>query len=122
MSTLESFISALMQILKVLSAPAKEQVKYLQLIGGASVDELALEFEEVWLLAPSILESKEITECQYDALKKLNGKLDQLSEVGNDKTWTESALFKNGEWEEVRSLAKKCIESFPDGELFQTGP
>lgn len=114
MSTLESFISALMQILKVLSAPAEDQVKYLQLIGGASVDELALEFEEVWLLASSALESNEIREYQYDALKNLNEKLDQLSEVGNDEIWTESALFKNEEWEEVRSLAKECIESFPD--------
>ena len=114
MSTLETFNSSLMQILKVLAGSADTQIECLRNIGGASVDELGLEFEEVWLLADSILEANEISDYQYDAIKKLNDKLELLSEEGGEIAWTEDALSKNAEWEMVRELAKDCIKSFSD--------
>ena len=114
MSAVETFIATLMQILRVLAGAADKQVEYLKGLGGASVDELGLEFEEAWLLAGTILESKGITKYQYDAIKKLNDKLDQISGEEHEDLWSENALFENEEWEQVRSLAKECLETFSD--------
>jgi hypothetical protein len=112
MSAVDTFVATLMQILRVLAGTADKQVEYLKGLGGASVDELGLEFEEVWLLAETILESRGITQYQYDAIKKLNDKLDQISGEDHEDLWSEKALFENKEWEQVRSLAKECLESF----------
>lgn len=108
MSIQETFISSLMQILNILAASPDDQLEYLRSIGGASVDELGLEFEEVWLMADSILESNGINGCQYDRIKKLNETLDGLSE----NAWAEEALVENAEWELIRNMAKDCIKSF----------
>ena len=79
MNAVETFIDTLMELLQILSGTADEQVNYLRGLGGVSVDELGLEFEEIWLQADIIFRSKGITQHQYDAIKKLNVTLDQMS-------------------------------------------
>jgi hypothetical protein len=109
---MEFFTSATQKIMKTLSSEAGEQIQYLNSIGSDSVDELALELEEIALLAPSKLESGEITQAQYSLIQLLNNKLDELSDNGKIDYWTESALFESSEWEEIRTLAKECLREF----------
>lgn len=109
---MEIFIESLLKILKILASGSAEQLRYLKSIGGASIDELALEFEELVLLAPSKFEVGDITQTQFSSIKLLNQKLDEFS--GDDKAsyWTESALIEKSEWEEVRKLAGECLVKF----------
>ncbi len=109
---MQIFINALLDILKILSSEAEDQLLYLQTIGGGSIDELALEFEELMLVAPSKLSSGEITKKQFSSIEFLNIKLDGLSENDKIENWTESALAKSDEWEEIRKLASGCIRQF----------
>ena len=111
MNVAETFIDRLMKALSIISAPADRQVEYLKDLGGASVDELGLEFEDVWRQSGVILNSNGITQLQYNAIEALNKKFDQLSSDENENFWTEDALFKDNEWEKVRSLAKEIISS-----------
>ena len=102
------YCNVALNALKILSAEASDQLSYLDRIGGASIDELALEFEELMLLAPSKLESGEITRQQYLSLKSIDKELDGLGY----ECWSELAIRNSHEWKKIRALAEKSLELF----------
>ncbi|MGH9961032.1 MAG: hypothetical protein ACREBC_28585, partial [Pyrinomonadaceae bacterium] len=107
------FINALIDIIKLLAADAEEQLNYLAKIGVAGgIDELALEFEDVAILAQSKLNQGQINEIQYQKICDLNQKLIDMSGEENAVLWTEEALRESDDWKAVRRLARNCLEVF----------
>lgn len=109
---MQNYIENLCEQLRLLSRPAKEQLDYLESIGGAPIDELALEFEEVMILAPQKLQDGKITTAQVDSINFLYSKLNMLNNDISGEFWTESALVEQPEWGEIRSLARDCLTKF----------
>jgi len=106
---MEDFTKKLCDNLKILSSTPSEQLLYLTRIGGASVDELALEFEEVMLLAVQKFSEGNIEAALFDSISLLNEKLDSLSGDEHGDYWTEESLFSAEEWQQVRVIAGDCL-------------
>ena len=107
---MSEYINALQELLKILSSPAQEQLSYLNDLGDISLDELALEFDELFLLASTKLEAWELSQPQFKALNFLNSMLDKISNI--DECWTKSSLSERREWEEIRKLSNVCLKEF----------
>ena len=107
---MSKYIVTLLELLKVLASSAQVQLSYLDSLGSPSVDELALEFEDLFLIASSKLEAGELTSLQFENLEVLDSMFDKIS--GVDKHWTTSSLCESAEWEEIRKLANLCLKQF----------
>ncbi len=90
---------------------ADDQMAYLAQIGGAHIDELALEHYDVALMAGGKLRQGEISKIQHDKILELDALLDRMSGAENAALWTEDALRHAEEWNEVRRLAHACLVS-----------
>lgn len=104
---MSKYIKSFVEILKVLSLSAQKQLIYLIELGNPSVDELALEFDDLFLLAPSKLDSGELTHEQFKLLNVINLKFEEMGDL--EKNWSESSLSNSEEWEELRGLAKLAL-------------
>ena len=110
---MDTFTHMLITSLKVLSSEALGQLRYLGTLGiSGNIDELALEFDDVALLAKVKYESNEITEEQYKLVERLATQLDEMSGIQNKQLWTEKALINAPQWKEVREHAKACLNAF----------
>ncbi|BBM03580.1 hypothetical protein [Microbulbifer sp. GL-2] len=107
---MSKYINSLLEVLKILASSAQVQLRYLNGLGNPSVDELALDFDDLFLMAPSKLEVGELTSQQFKNLEDLNSMFDQIS--GVDRYWTASSLSEDREWEEIRKLASVCLRQF----------
>ena len=106
---MEKFREYLTEALNLLSLKSDDQLKYLHEIGiYGIVDELALEFDDIAIMAEQKYAEGEISEEQYKIIKKLSEKLDFMSGKDKSHLWTEYALKNANEWEEIRELAKGC--------------
>ncbi|MFL0803130.1 MAG: hypothetical protein K6L81_05400 [Agarilytica sp.] len=103
-----NYTNELLELLKILASSAQVQLTYLEGLGNPSVDELALEFDDLFLLASSKVETGVLTSPQFDLLERLNSKLDEIS--GVDMCWTTTAISDSKEWEEIRVLANLCLK------------
>ena len=99
---MRNFFNELTEILNILSSSSKEQISYL---GSMSVDELGLEFDDIYHLINSKEDFKNLTGRQLNLLFDLNNKLDNMSR--KESLWTKKALNENIEWMEIRNLANK---------------
>lgn len=101
-----------------LGAPASRQVAYLRQLGvHPSVDELALEFHELALLAGGSAARGELTGAEAELVARLDARLDAMSGAEHAALWTPDALSSAPEWEGVRELARECL-----GALGRDGP
>lgn len=105
-----NYLNALIEVLKILASSASEQLSYLRKLGSPSVDELALEFNDLFLLASAKVESGELSQEQFEFLKALDLQLDKMSDV--EQNWTDESLSGDEEWEEVRRLAASSLKHF----------
>lgn len=108
----------LRQAIAKLAAPAAEQRTHLESIfpnygsplpPDFNVDELALEFGDVYLATGDMLESGEIIQSEIDAARPLDEILEKWSGKHNSDFWTVGALFNDSRWEEVRQLARNAL-------------
>ena len=107
---MHSVLSELRQAVEALSKPADEQLAYLSSLfngTGVIVDELALEFDDALRCS---LDS--ITGPVRQQLMELDGQLSKMSGPHNAMLWNEDALRNREEWNEVRRLAKLCLNCF----------
>ena len=110
---MDTFTQMLITSLKVLSWEAIDQLRYLGTLGiSGNIDELALEFDDVALLAKVKYESREFNEEQYKFVERLSTQLDEMSGIQNKQLWTEKALINTPQWKEVREHAKACLNAF----------
>ena len=101
-------LDELCRILSILSSSPDEQISYLQSISiGESqiVDELALEFDDVYVLTPQLIEQGTITQQQHTAILSLDRKLKEMSGSQNAHLWTTESIRQGQYWREVRELA-----------------
>lgn len=94
----------LQSALAKLAAPATEQIAHLKKLELLpSVDELALEFDDLVGLVPQLVAQGCLTQEQAERLRGLDQILTEMS--GSDDLWTENALREREIWQEVRRLA-----------------
>jgi hypothetical protein len=112
---LNEYQRQLREALKLLAAPAEAQIIYLKNLGVfPSVDELALEFYDLAVLADSKLQEGQINASQYRSAREIDSKLAEISGEKNTGLWEPNALFNAPSWEEVRSMAKQALPLFND--------
>src|SRR2546428_9273959 len=90
----------------LLAAPASEQRAHLRGIGGVSVDELGLEFDDV---SGAVLGSGVLSPRQARAISSLDRQLRLMSGQKNAALWTEDALEKSAHWDTIRRLAADAL-------------
>jgi hypothetical protein len=92
----------------VLSWPADRQLDYLRRAAPeASVDELALEFDDVVGIVDDAQRAGWLTEQDTSRIRALSAELGRISGIGS--FWTEQAIRESQEWEQIRSLARSVI-------------
>jgi hypothetical protein len=92
------------QALTRLADSAADQVAYLAKLGVLpSVDELALEFDDSFVLVPQLVRQGHLTREQAAMMASVSAQLARMSAM--PELWTEAALRSHPDWEEVRRLA-----------------
>lgn len=97
--------------LKILSSSYVVQRQYVENIRNVGVDELALEFDDVWKPISAQIKKTSEYEKFYQYLISLDSHLDLMSK--NKNIWTFESLEQAKEWESLRSLANACLNEFP---------
>jgi hypothetical protein len=108
----------------ILAATAEQQVRHLdqifsKMLGGRSAaaygnDELALEFEDIFVAAGDMIEHGELTEAEREAIRPLDELLLRWSGDENADFWEREALFHDSRWAEVRACAVWILARLPD--------
>jgi hypothetical protein len=80
---------------------------------GVVVDELALQFDDVWLEG-KIMHAEGISIELRESLEALDRALDEMSGSESADLWTEGALASRPEWANVRSLAGRAADVLRD--------
>lgn len=106
----------LLNSIKRLAAAPEEQEAYIRSLGSSpSLDELALEFDDMF--GPSGTDPPAGPEEWQDALRRLDSLLTRMSGTANARLWVVDALSEP-EWAEVRSVARQALaarfQSKPD--------
>lgn len=96
----------------LVNSDPEQQLSYLASIGvPLGIDELALELNDVLMVANTLCESGQITDTAVAAISAVDEKFSRMS---NDKSlWTASALRESEHWAEVRALAKAALNLLP---------
>ena len=96
----------------VLALPAAAQLRWLraQAEFELPIDELALEFDDGWVLLNNFLEGELIPRAAVPGLTRLDGLLSKMSGTDNANLWTAEALASRPEWDSVRDLALSVLE------------
>ena len=104
----QALVESLRGSLRRLASPATEQRRYLEELGvSPDVDELALEFDDLW---PSVRPfSSEALRCCCDELDRYFG---TFSGKTFEALWHVDALSRS-EWEGVRELAGRALAALP---------
>ena len=101
----------LQDALRVLASPAHQQLEHLRQIGLANgFDELALAYNDTAAAAEDMQQCSELTQAQYEAVRKLDRYLSSISGNEHSDLWTADALSSADEWKEVRRLAKNTLD------------
>lgn len=106
MSDVHALRGQLVGAVELLAAPAELQLKHLHALGSVSVDELALEFDDV---SGAMLQSGSMSPPQAKAVAELAGQLRLMSGRERSVLWTEEALERSPHWETVRRLARDAL-------------
>ena len=99
--------------LGVLALPAADQVAWLGSLDGLgdppSTDELALELDDGFRLAPQFVAAGWLPPAVLDPLRQLDEVLAAMSGQDNAELWVPDALVRSPRWSEVRSKAKAIL-------------
>ena len=97
------------QTLTRLADSAADLVAHLAGLGVLpSVDELALEFDDSFVLVPQLVRQGRLTPEQADTLASVSAQLSRMS--ATPSLWTEAALHGHPDWDEVRRLAALSLD------------
>src|SRR6266487_2314091 len=108
MNELTAQIANLKNVTERLSWDSLKQREYLEKLGTFPlVDELALEFGDVVVLVPNLLQHEMLTPVAVRGLKKVEEQLSIMSDRA--EVWTPEALANAVEWKDLRSLAKQAL-------------
>ena len=97
---------SLSEAVRCLALPAEEQLTFLSRLGVPGViDELALQFHDLAVIADQLLGAGKITPEQLSVVKGLDEVLTGMSGRHNASLWTEDSLKRSASWEDVRRRA-----------------
>jgi len=97
--------------LRILASSADEQINHLTKLGlPGGIDELALQYDDAAAVAGTMLRCGELTNTQYNAVKKLNDMLERMSGREHWHLWSVEALTVSGEWKEIRRSATEILK------------
>lgn len=100
-------IDRLLITLRALAASPDEQLeRFPDLV--AKPDELALDFDDAYRLLQQC-QQLELSAAQRDAVAAVDRLLGQLSGPEHGMLWTEAALRRAPEWEQVRGAARAAL-------------
>lgn len=103
----------LQQALSMLAAAPDDQIEYLETLGVApSVDELALELNDLVRQVPVAVQAGVLSAEAEMAIRRVDEKLDSMSGVQHSDLWWTDRLVNSQEWKEVRKLANEALEHF----------
>jgi len=109
MENLENVKEELQRVLHNLSSPYDVQVNYLKTLGTyPEMDELALEFDDVFCLLQLEANPYSLSFELIDILKKLDAILDENSGDANRDFW-DIEVSGQSEWEIVRRISKEAL-------------
>lgn len=107
-----------------LAATPELQVTYLDKIftgmtGGHSAEgygnnELIDEVDDLLSIIDSMVEDKEISQSEFDAVKPLSDFLDQICAEADQQFWLRPALYTDARWEQLRQCARQVLLHLPD--------
>lgn len=93
-----------------IASESSEQQAYLAGIGTpGTVDELALEFDDVAAAKDDMLASGELTSAEHREVGLIGDLLTRISGHANAHLWTPAALTASEEWATIRRQAQKCL-------------
>lgn len=104
----EHWLEAAQGVLRRLSSPADDQLQYLRNLGiEGSIDELGLEFDDVWRVLSPLLEisDRELQDRLSDIARALSS---------DNVPWDAGALRHSLEWHRIRELARLALEAMRD--------
>lgn len=100
--------NVLLELLEVLDLLSSSPMVQLDYLNSMSIDELGLEFDDIYNLIGYKEDLKKLNKKQLSLLADLNSKLNQMSK--KKSLWTKEALMHNKEWKEVRDIANEIKE------------
>jgi hypothetical protein len=91
----------------LLASDAHEQVASFSHQPVVITDEMALDFDNWFLVTKAYWILSKEEESPMDTLNKF---LDRMSEKPTDRFWTTEALFTDKRWEEIRKISRNVID------------
>jgi hypothetical protein len=105
------FVAAFVRSVAVLALEGDAQVAWASDLKThvALIDELALEFDDGFRLAPTFIERGWLNEAALPVLTQLDKQLNAMSGRHNAELWHAEALTTRAEWDRVRALARLAL-------------
>ncbi len=101
-------LERLVQSIRLLAADYETQIRSFP--GFVHIpDELALTYNDCFLLVDQMANAGLLNEHQLARLKELDGALERMSEKESEEMWTLDALKKNAEWQDIRLMASELL-------------
>ncbi|MDT0331474.1 hypothetical protein [Nocardiopsis lambiniae] len=98
----------LIDALAVVAADASDQTAWVDR-HEVVVDEIALNFDDVFRMLEIPIEQRQIDESVGDALREIDTLFMIMSGQGNSDRWTRSALSSDKGWNQARRLARHVL-------------
>jgi hypothetical protein len=83
---------------------------------GFGNEELALEFNDIFLATAHMRDHNEITKTEISAVRPLAELLDQYCRSADDRFWQRDALYSDRRWQQLRACAIVVLRMLPDEE------
>ncbi|MGK5547107.1 hypothetical protein ACSNOH_20595 [Streptomyces sp. URMC 127] len=104
----DAFVRQLVRALRNLSSDAESQIAFTHRL-GVGVDEIALEFDDVFRQAHGMCATGLLPEQIEDALRPIDSQLQQMTN-SRQPVWNEDSVRSSPEWRAVRSLAREALD------------
>jgi len=100
-------LEQLRSALELLAADPKAQMDHLEALGTApSLDELALEFEDVRELVPGLVRQGKVPQELEQVVAKLDARIQEMGE--HPELWRGEAIDRP-QWQSIRALGKQAV-------------
>ena len=104
----QQFLERLVQSIRLLASDYETQIRSFPSFVHIP-DELALTYNDCFLLVDQMAKAGLLNERQLARLKELDGALEQMSEKESEELWTLDALKKSSEWQDIRLIASELL-------------
>jgi hypothetical protein len=107
---LQGVRALLVEALRLVAATPDEQIAALP-TWVAVADEIALVYEDHYLMVPALIEGGLITAGQEEPLKALDALFDQMTDAADrEAVWKVEAIYDDERWEKARELARAALQ------------